>query len=420
MGGKAALIFVIGFIIIFSYYHYKLSVMTVDAAENYNVNYVEALVHEAAVSAMNIAVNKVWDTGIAYDTFSVVAQGCTAHVKIDTLTKDTVRVRSKAWSRVFEKNAWAEFGVPKKVEDSLFALFTGEIPGNRYMYWSNQETGMNWIDGDTVYGPLHTNGVIRTIGSPVFFGKVTAGKGISPNPKGGGSRAQFLGGWEIGITAIMQTDMTNLVNKAVATNGLNPVNSMCVYNTPYMFDFLPNGDVVRWDMTDPAVPDSVDTVPLVSIAPTGVIYSTADFYLKGTLNGALTMYTLDNVWIQDDIVYADDPLINHGSDDMLGIVANNDIIITDNPANDMDCTVHACMLSLHGTFGAQNPQTRPDSGTLTVVGSVGMDKEGQVGTWSVSVFHGFHKMYYFDDRFFDMYPPNFPFVWVWTLIAWWE
>jgi len=420
MGGKASIVLVIGFSIIFSYYQINLSAMTVDAAENYNVNYVDVLVHESAVSAMNFAVNKVWNTGVIYDSFTVIAQSCTAYVQIDTMGKDTIRVRSKAWSRVFEKDAWAETHQPKLVQDSLFALFIGRIPGNQYMWFSNQETGINWITGDTIFGPVHTNGVIRTVGSPVFYGKVTAGKGISPVPKTRGSRAQYLGGWEIGITATMETNMTDLVNNAIAANGWSPVNTKCVYNTPYQFEFLPNGNVIRTDKSIPWFPVVKDTVPLATIAPTGVIYSTTDIYIKGTLNGAVTMYTLDDIWIEDDIVYAVNPVVDPTSDDMLGLIANDDIIITDNAVNNRDCTVHACLLSLYGTFGAQNALIRPDAGTLTVVGSIGQDQEGQVGSWSVSVFHGYHKMYYFDDRFFHMYPPEFPYVKAWTLIAWWE
>jgi len=415
MGGKAALVFIAGFILIFSFYQQKLSRMTVSAAENYNVNYMKSLVHESAVTAMNFAVNKIWNTGVAFDSFTVYNQTCTTVVRIDTLTGDTIRARAKSRGWVFTEDSYAQFGTPMLIEDSIYAFFGNSVPVCRYFWLNNSETGINWITGDTAYGPLHTNGIFRTNGSPVFYGKVTALKGIAPNPTKGGNKAKFYGGWEVGIDAPLPTNMTPIIITAIAANGFAPLNTKCLYNKDVTFEFLANGDVIR-TLNGSGV---TDTVAVTSIAPAGVIYSTTDVFVKGVFNGQLTILAND-ILIEDDLVYAVDPRTDPNSDDLLGLIGLNDVIITENAANNSDCNLQAACFAVYGSFGAENAQTRPISGTLEITGSIIQNKEGQIGTWSSSVTHGYRKKYYFDERLYHIAPPKFPTIQSLMLLAWWE
>ena len=101
MFGKGALIFVVGFAIIFSIYRLRLDNIILDSKENFDYYYMYTVVHESAVTAMNFGVNKVWALNAVNDTFTVLDPPCTTFVRIDTVGTDTVRVKAIARSNVF-------------------------------------------------------------------------------------------------------------------------------------------------------------------------------------------------------------------------------------------------------------------------------------------------------------------------------
>jgi len=269
-------------------------------------------VHENALTAMNIGVNKVWDQDVTSDTFNIVANGCTSIVQIYEFSLDTVLLKVKSWDYVFMDEYYHDHQQPFKLEDSVFAYFSYNMPVSRYFWFTQEEGNVYWISADTVWGPVHTNSVIKTSGSPVFYGKVTAYRGISPNPTHPSNHAKYYGGWEIGTRVDMPTDMSHIVNAATAGNGGAPINTLCIYNQNTTFNFQADGSVIRTVGSNPS-----DTVSVATIAPTGVIYSSKDVRVKGTINGQLTIYSEDDIWIDDDIVYANDPITDHGSDDIL-------------------------------------------------------------------------------------------------------
>ncbi len=418
MLGKGSLIIVMAFVVAISTYQLKLNKSVLSASDNFNYYYMRTMVHENALSAMNFGINKVWIDDTTSGNFTVETDLCTSSVSIAPVGMDTVRLRVNAWGYVYDDENYDKYGKPLKVSDSVFAYFAYNTPMSRYFWFTDQEAGVYWITGDTVEGPLHTNGVLRTNGSPVFYGKVSAGGGIAPAPWTGGSRANFYGGWEVGQTIEIPTDMSPLINAAVTGNGAAPTNTKCIYDTETTFEFLSNGDVVRTVGANPA-----DTVTLTNIAPTGVIYSTANVRVKGTFNGQLTIYTENNLRIDDDIVYADDPNVNPNSDDILGLVSANDVIISDNPANNNDVSIQSAIMAVNGSFTAENYSGRPVSGVIRLTGSVVQNSRGPVGTfnkWSGSITHGFNKRYKYDERLAYMSSPYYPFIRVLRLVLWWE
>lgn len=413
MVGKGALLVVFGFILAFATFQVKMSSNVLATSDNFTNNYMETLIHETALSAMNLAVNKVWDKGVQNDTFMVRANHCSARVEIRKPGLDTVRVKVVTWGQSFDKDKY--LFVSKA--DSISAYFAYNMPISKYFWFTNMEGNVYWITGDTVYGPVHTNTVIKTWGSPVFYGKVTAKSGITPNPMKKKNKAKFYGGWEVGIENEIPTDMSHIVNAAIAGNGGAPKNDKCLYDKKVTFDFQSDGSVIRTVSGDPP-----DTVKVADIAPTGAIYSTEEIRVKGTFNGDATIYSTKNIYIDDDLVYADDPLINENSDDILGLVAKNDVLITDNAANNSDCNIQACIMAVDGHYGAENYATRPVSGILRLTGSIAQNHRGPVGTfsWGTGLKSGFSKRYYFDSRLSSMSPKNYPYIKSLRLVAWWE
>jgi len=377
---------------------------------NVTDQYLSTMVYQTSVSSMNIAINKVWVNNINSDTFLVEMNSCSCLTKISPVGLDTIMIKVKSWGYLFDDELNGKF----KYSDSIVAYFANNIPISKYFWFTDDEQGVYWITGDSVWGPVHTNGVINTSGSPVFHDKVTAQLGISPDPLS--SAAQFNGGWEIGVINDIPTNMSYITDAAILGNAGAATNTKCIYDLAVSFDFQADGSVIRTVQGNPP-----DTVIFSDIAPTQAITSTADIRVKGTFNGQATLYTTANIWVDDDLVYADDPISNPNSDDLLGLIANNNIYITDNAANNNNVNLQACMMAVNGSFTAENYSTRPLSGQLNTTGSIVQKLRGPVGTFSGgSITTGFQKHYRFDSRLGSLSPPNYPYIKSLSLVTWWE
>ncbi len=86
----------------------------------------------------------------------------------------------------------------------------------------------------------------------------------------------------------------------------------------------------------------------------GVIMGTGVVNVQGTLDGNLTISsystpaaTTNNIVIQGDILYQHDPR-NGASTDMLGLCANNDVIVADDIAGATNRTIDASIFARRG------------------------------------------------------------------------
>lgn len=413
MFGKGALIIIFGFMLAFAHYQLNLSRSITDSLDNYNEQFVTTLVHEATVSGINMGINKVWDEEINSAAFSFVINSCSVDVVVSPRGTDSIQVKASAAGGIYD----AELGTSRMVRDSVVALFSYLTPISRYYSFTNNDRGLFWITGDTVWGRVHTNTVMHTWGSPVFFGKVTARQGINPNPSKKQNEAIYHDGWEIGVDAEVPTDLKYLKEAAIADNGGAPKNTKCYYDKKTSFEFLADGRVIR--TVDKSPPD---TVRISDIAPGGVIYCKDDIRIKGVLSGQLTLYSEDNIWIDDDIVYATDPLIDPTATDLLGLASGKDIIITDNAPNSSDVVIHASMVTPKGSIEVERYQKRGKCGTMTVVGSMAQKLAGITGVFNRNsgLMSGFNLKGRFDERLSYTSPPRYPAVRELSLVAWWE
>lgn len=418
MSGKGILIAVLGFAAAFATYQIHLQQAVTSTSGNFNMEFSRTLLHQSAASGMNFGINQVWDQDLTTGNFNFVLNGCSTAVSISPVGLDTVMVRAVSRGSVFDAGEEHLYHRAKSVQDSITAYFSYNTPISRFFWFSNDEAGVYWITGDTVQGPVHTRGTLRTSGEPVFYGKVTAFQGINPDPASRSNHAHYYGGWEIGVDSSVPTDLAPLRNAAISGNGGAPYNTRSLYNEPIQLEFLADGRAVR--QVGAASPD---TVRLSEIAPTGVIYSTGDVRVKGVFDGTLTVLTDGNLWIDDDLVYANDPLADPHADDLLGLVAVNNIYVTDNYANNHDCHIQASLMAVNGSFTAQNYSRRPVAGQLRVEGSIVQNRRGAIGTfnwWSQTIRSGFSKRYRFDDRLQRLSPPYYPYVRQLQLLSWWE
>lgn len=253
------------------------------------------------------------------------------------------------------------------------------------------------------------------------MGKATAKNGLFKTPKS--SKPEFFGGFQSGIDLKLPSDFSDLTNHAAS--GGKTFDNENVY-LRFNADGTASYRIGSWT----AIPEI--TVPLTTLAPNGILMvNDGNLHVKGTVNGRMTISATGssgaakgNVWIDSSLVYADDPLANSSSNDMLGIVCDNDVVIADNsnntnPANGV--TLHASILTRSGGLKAENHNSRPISGTLTLVGGVQQYQRGPVGTFSGSgIASGFQKNYRYDDRLMIDSPPLYPTTGSYEVLSWYE
>ncbi|MBP1647900.1 MAG: hypothetical protein H6Q30_1345, partial [Bacteroidetes bacterium] len=168
----------------------------------------------------------------------------------------------------------------------------------------------------------------------------------------------------------------------------------------------------------------IDSISLSDPTFNGVILGTGRVNVQGAMDGRLTIASLSDVYVQDDIVYEQNPL-EGTSDDLLGLVADKNVVVADNAANNNNCVIHAAIFARDVAFSAENYASRGLSGTLGVIGSIVQKERGAVGQFAGSTLKsGFYKRYRYDPRLEDptFRPPYFPgfYVKTYAITNWWE
>ncbi len=450
MFGKASLIILIGFITAFSIYQVRMTRAVISATDSFNYYYMKTLVHESAVSAMNVAVSKLWKDTLTNISYNVILNNCTSFVNVRWVVPDSVvRIRVKTWGYAFVDTYYARYKRAYKIEDSVFAYFQlsrrAVTSASKYFWLTGSEfyngAPVYWITGDTVWGRVHTNSTLHTYGTPVFYDKVTTYSGINPPPTSQQNRAKFYGGWEIGIRAEIPTDYIRTKTAASTGGG--------VINSSVSFKFLPDGRVVRrfingWNSEtigssqyrrtrQVPILSAPETLMVSQLSSTGVVWVKGEVVVEGTLRGQLTILADGNIRIWDDLKYATDPMANPNSEDFLGLVSYKNVIVADSDPNQNDVIIQAAIMAYDGgsldkVFIAENWDKRPPSGTIYLTGSICQEERGPVGRFSGgsgNIQNGFLKNYRYDPRFATKAPPfyplvSFPDIRQLKLISWWE
>jgi hypothetical protein len=405
--GRTSLLLVIGFNIIFATMGYNLSRVAIHAYENYISYYNKSVSHHIASSAANIAASQIcfqpnWRTGynnIPFEggTFSVTAQDSGGSKILVTATATYNGIVSKT------------------------VVLLGLTKFSKFAYYSNIEGGIYWITGDTVWGPFHTQQKINVSGDPVFFGKATSKNGISKNPSS--SKPQFYGGYQSGVNIDLPADLSQI--QGFAQTGGAYFNKQDVY-----LCFNADGTVTYRIGSWTSIP--AFTAPITTLAPNGVLVAdNANLHIKGTVKGQITISALGssgaskgNVWVDSSIAYATNPMTDPTSTDMLGIVCDNDVVVTDNADNNnptLGVTIQASILCRSGGLTADNYNHRPVAGTLSLLGGVQQYQRGPVSTFSGSTINsGFQKNYRYDDRLMIGSPPLYPTTGTYEVLSWYE
>jgi hypothetical protein len=446
MVGKASLLLILGFSLIFLVFGQRFVSLSGQATDNMVDYYSDAVAHECASAGANMATTKLfrdqsWSAGFTNLNFN----------------GGTINVTIQKGANIVLTSVGTYHGVSHK---DVVTFQGGSF--SRYAYFSTYENNgagspiIWWTPNDTVWGPFHTQDYMYVYNHPVFLGPVSTAKNLvyynyyqkyptqlPQNPTTSTQKKDynksitsdapvFKGGFDPGNNNPLPLDGLGPIKTAAQSDGFYIPQSSTTTT------YTKNGKTYTTTKVDTAYvtfnnnqiivtkgySGSATTYNLADVAPNGVIYIDGmDVRLKGTVQGQYTIAGGENVYLDDNIVYKNDPLKNPNSTDLLGIVANNNVLISDNLANNSDgINIDAAIYCQNGGFGAENYDTRPFSHYINLLGGITQNKRQAVGTFGgYSGTTGFYKRYRYDQRLWDkLAPPHYPNTQKFLILSWLE
>ena len=305
----------------------------------------------------------------------------------------------------------------------------------RYALWYDREaTSLYFAPGDSFKGRVYSKPQMRfsssglaTKGKVHFYDKVWT----VPSDVYCDSGAYPILDYGIVLNAAAQSiasvDFADLKAQTLASSSglvLNGNATIVLEGTTMKITNIPNG----W------------TNRVVTIPENGIVYAKAYSYTKTTydyrgrattttvneagditvsgptgLNGQLTLVSENDINIVGHIRYASDPATNPNSDDKLGLIAYDNVVVQTAAPNNLE--VYAHILCKNGGFGVYNYTTGSLRGILKVYGGIANLIRNPVGLTSST---GYLKNYIFDSRFIRDPPPFYPRVVNVLQWDWWE
>lgn len=467
MGGKASILLVLGFSLIFLVVGHNFNNISVRSVGNSTNYYLDQKAYNIAVSGANMAANqifmdKTWETGyssLAFDggtinvyvSNNINSSGKTilCHVPPgNPSARHTIMVGSAGAVNAHlahgdylgvcsgdtldtEMATIISEGTYQGVTRSVIV----ELRPSHYSKFGNYYSSISAYPatGDTFRGPFHVNAKLTTYGTPVFWGKVTNRTGLTKN--GSPKDPKFYGGYETGVNLPLQFDTTGMRSAAVSggkffrdtTNTGKAIDIRLYFNA--------NGTVTYSRSINGGAWNTPRTEALSTLAPNGIIYvEKGNIYTKGSVNGQVTIVATKkgtsgkgNVFQEDDLYYSNNPITNPNSTNILGIVAEDNIRIKSNSETlGGDVITQASMFALNGTVGPEDGLvTQNFLGSWRILGGIIANDTrvtatyGTVGGLTVPI-KGLRLVHTYDQRFMTYVPPYFPHTQNYEIVSWFE
>jgi len=440
MAGKGSFIFVIGFSVIMGYIILNLTELGTRATTN--VSWYNAATTSKNLAAMgaNVGLASIFQDYLSGDftgnwehkqpLTSGTYSGGTYNIEADYAQGDTILLKSVSEfpfssSVSFKDTILVQLVVPTDYDFLSYGYLTG-FSGN----------GQFAMVGDTMWGPIHANGGLHTHPGdprPVFHGMVTA-KQLNGPP------AEFLGGIQFTDNPIeFPLDIDELMQASNKTAdydfGLNFDGSVALE--------LMNNELHMWfsPSADGSVSGEADSVITLGSGFNGAFYTSGDLFLKGTLEGMLTAGAGNDVKIVGDVTYHNDgqgkpytvntvteggvtrEILEPMGDDVLGVIAENNIEIMKNSETLDGLTMHGAFYAMDKLY-VDSPNSIDTDPVLDVWGSVIVREPDGFGRIQSSNGNGFSKRFRYDERLNQAghRPLYFPGGKKMTprIISWWE
>ncbi len=452
MVGKASLYLILGFSLIFLVFGQRFGSLTNQAVDNMTNYYAETVSHDCAVTGANMAANKVflnnkWNAGFSNLSFN----GGKINVSVQHVYSYGDSLIKITSTGTYEESSHKSVVILRPSKFSKFAYYSvlEKDPDGDVIWWTAK---------DTIWGPFHTQDYMHVANHPVFHGKVTTAKNDiiyytsknSDYPVIDGDfqknidlplpynsildlkSAAIQGGKDIPQTSTNTTTTqqtwvdgyyqgSGWSKKWIPGHYETTTTTTSTSDTVYI-TFVKDSVQIKMGITKPST-----TYKTSVIAPNGVIFVEGmNTRLKGTVKGQFTVGCDKDIYLDDNIVYNTDPLKN--STDVLGIVAKNNILITDNSPNGHDINIDASLYSQEGGIGAENYSTGSPRGNINLIGGIIQYERQPVGQFNASnngngkseAVHGYSKRYKYDNRLSTISPPFFPNTGKFEVVSWLE
>ena len=265
------------------------------------------------------------------------------------------------------------------------------------------------IHDDEIDGRFHSNSEIlisRSRGvQPTFHGKVTTARRINTSNSERFVRREevFLGGLETRVKRIQ------LPQQFVALDEIGNVADERVhrFTADAEITFQADGSFswayLKGEMSGHSI--RLSDEPHYLLGDKGV-----SLRVSGVVNGKVLVYAPNDIVIGDDLLYADNPRLDPGSDDFVGLVADRNVVIAESRLTGPgDVTVNAAILAKR-RFLVRNYRSR-GGGTLHVFGSV---SSGSLSATEPR----FRTRLEFDPRLGEARPPGFPVTDRYEVVEW--
>lgn len=425
MGGKAALILVMGFGVIFGYIGFRLNELESRAMDN-TANYFEITSsHNFAVSGANIGLatlyqdTLLWNLPMGSSHFLAVqffepnpgpfGRGYYMS-ELNIVNPETMRVSTFSAMYPYRLEDY------DRVEIYLKNLGYWDILGVMVGFPGSDDT---WITLDSMWGRAYFNGNILVYGTPVYNNKVSTAKAFVPMPGIGTNQAIFKDGYETGVSEVPLPQVSDSADTFpfADTTLPGPVSILFRRRSPADND----GEMLIWSglhnfSGGPSI--NID----YNLLPRKVVLVDGDVSVQGVIDGRVTIAARGRITIDDNLTYALDPRVNILSNDMLGLVALGDIEVYAPPSvlpSIIDRNVQAVMASLGGMITTNYTDIPANwTGVFRNFGAVISRSRTSLANYKVAkvpppayIIKGWYRRFRWDPRLgapWYMRPPSFP------------
>lgn len=404
--GRFSLILIVGFAIVAGGLKLNHGRLSRRAQEVSTQRHLDLAARNATNSAVNLCLDQLaqnfdWRTG--YQNIATSCGGTASATVADASTDSTLAANE------VRITATGNFGG----ENLTAIVLMRKSAFSEFAYFTNVEPWIYFITGDTLKGPIHTNGQFHIAGDPAFYGLVSS---VAGSWLGYGD-PQFKAGTNFGCSAITLPTDLSIIEGVAGSGG-------ALFDSDVAIEFLSDGtfdwEVYHLVSGNPVV-DSTGNMVIADMNGVIATVNDHDIRVKGTLDGQVTILSDGDIWIDDNVLYAQDPTTNPAADDMLGLISKDNVIVTDNAANANDCIIHASVMALNTSFKVENYSQGTTRGTLIVLGGIVQNKRGAVGTMRYGeIYTGYRKLYSYDQRYMTKAPPFYPVFSKNTIVSWYE
>lgn len=269
---------------------------------------------------------------------------------------------------------------------------------SRWAYLSQTQSGAYFGPGESLEGPVHTNGQFGIWGDPVFDGPVTQVNSQLKYHDQATDNPDFIQGFTPGVPSIA-LPTTQLISSIQTGAGMAGGLSL---TGDSKIIFRDDGTM---DVTNSALGWTNHNISLPS--NNGIYVNGGSATVQGVLNGQVTVGSSNNIYIDGHITYNVDPRTDSSSEDLLGLVANNNVIVT--TAAPPNLVIQAVVVALTGSFKVDQYGSGSYRGAMVQYGgqinyaSAPTGTVSSGGTWIT----GYSQVIAYDERLQNIIPPYF-------------